>query len=225
MLSHGEAEGFYDRFGSRQDRQAFYEDVALQDLLAHSDFGNAAAVVEFGCGTGRFARELLSDHLPSGAIYAGFDVSTTMVELARERLASFGRRAEVRKTDGEPRLPVEGAAFDRVVSNYVLDLLSEEDIEAFLNEAWRALEGGGLLCVTGLTRGTTLLSRAASWIWSRAHSIRPQLVGGCRPVVVADFLPQEEWRVRHFRVIVAWGIPSEVLVAQRVDIVEGVRAA
>lgn len=225
VLSHDEARGFYDRFGSRQDRQAFYEDTALRELVAHGGFGEAAAVLEFGCGTGRFARELLSGYLPADATYVGFDISSTMVELASKRLASFGPRVEVRKSDGVPRLPVETEGFDRVVSNYVLDLLSEGDIEAFLHEAWRVLREGGLLCVTGLTRGSKPLSRAVSWIWSRVHTLRPSLVGGCRPLVVAPLLPNDAWRVRHHQVVVSWGIASEVLVAERVNREEGVRSA
>lgn len=217
MLSHDEARAFYDRFGSRQDLQAFYEDSVLRELLAYGAFGKATSVLEFGCGTGRFAQALLSDHLPLSATYLGFDVSSTMVELASERLASFGPRAEVRQCDGAPRLPVEEAAFDRVVSNYVLDLLSEDDIEAFLHEAGRVLRSSGLLCVTGLTRGPRPLSRLVSWIWSRVQAIRPILVGGCRPVVVVHHLPGDGWRVRHHGVVVAWGIPSEVLVAERVE--------
>jgi hypothetical protein len=50
-LSHHEAKAFYDRFGARQDGQAFYEDGALQELVRHARFAHAREVVEFGCGT------------------------------------------------------------------------------------------------------------------------------------------------------------------------------
>jgi len=32
-LSHQQAKAFYDRFGAKQDSQAFYEDRAVQELV------------------------------------------------------------------------------------------------------------------------------------------------------------------------------------------------
>ena len=49
-LSHVEARRFYDRFGSRQDDQKWYEDAAIADLIAHSEFEGAGNV--FGDGRG-----------------------------------------------------------------------------------------------------------------------------------------------------------------------------
>ena len=64
MLSHDEARLAYDRIGTIQDSQAFYEDRATNLLLRHADFESSEAVFEFGCGTGRFALRLLDDYLP-----------------------------------------------------------------------------------------------------------------------------------------------------------------
>jgi hypothetical protein len=58
-LTHAEARTFYDRFGSRQDWQAFYEDAAVERLLVAGRFDLASTVVEFGSGTGRLAERLL----------------------------------------------------------------------------------------------------------------------------------------------------------------------
>ena len=110
MLSHEEAEGFYDRFGAKQDGQGFYEDVALDELVAHADFGDCASVLELGCGTGRLAERLLSGMLSTRARYLGLDVSRTMVALATKRLARFADRVQLRKTDGSMRLPVESGS-------------------------------------------------------------------------------------------------------------------
>ncbi len=45
-LTSGQARRFYDRFGRAQDLQAFYEDRATGDLLAHGRFDDARAVLE-----------------------------------------------------------------------------------------------------------------------------------------------------------------------------------
>jgi len=214
-LSHAEAKRFYDRLGGGQDRQAFYEDRVLDCLRSHLELGGARAVVELGCGTGRFAARLLSEDLGAQARYLALDASDTMVDLARHRLEPFGARAEVRRTDGSPLLPVQDGAFDRFVSTYVLDLLSLEDIRIVLDEARRVLVPGGLLGVAGLTPGESGAAWLCSRLWGAVHRLHPALVGGCRPLVVGELLPEEDWKLRHRRVVSTWAIPSEVLVAER----------
>ncbi len=61
----------YDRIGSLQDSQAFYEDRATGLLLQHGEFSSAESVFEFGCGTGRFALRLLEEYLPPQPATAG----------------------------------------------------------------------------------------------------------------------------------------------------------
>ncbi len=214
MLSREQARAFYDRFGSKQDWQSFYEDPATAGLIAHADFGNAGSVFEFGCGTGRFAEGLLEHHLPSSASYLGIDISSTMVELARPRLLRFGERAEVRLTEGEPKFDVKGGGFDRFVSTYVFDLLSESDIRAVLCEAHRMLRPGGLLCLSSLSAPHGPASRALMAAWSALHARRPALTGGCRPIDLLPFLGDGAWKVRHHGTFTPLGIPSETIVAE-----------
>lgn len=214
-LSHAEARAFYDRFGSRQDRQAFYEDRAVADLLTHGDFGAARAVLEFGCGTGRLAARLLAGPLPAGATYLGLDLSRTMVALARERLAPWGGRADVRLSDGSMALAVGDGAIDRFLATYVLDLLSEADIRALMAEARRALAPGGLVCLASLTYGRSPGARLVTRLWRGIFALNPRLVGGCRPVRLRHHLPERHWDVRRHAVIETWAIASEVVVAAR----------
>jgi SAM-dependent methyltransferase len=215
LLSHDEARRFYDRFGARQDAQAFYERPALERLLPALRLGEARAVVEFGCGTGRLAAELLAEHLPSGARYLGLDLSGTMVALARERVARFGARAEIRQSDGTPRIEAPSGSFDRFVSTYVLDLLPEGEIDALLAEAHRLLAPGGLLGVAGLGLAERGAPRAVAWLWGRVHQLNPALVGGCRPLAVAPRLREPVWRIRERSLVAPFAIPSEVVVAER----------
>ena len=214
ILTRQQARDLYDRFGRRQDRQAYYENAALDKLLELGDFGSAEAVVGFGCGTGRFAQTLLEEHLPGNATYIGFDLSETMVQLTRKRMVSFGARASVVRTDGRPRIPRPPTSCDRFVSTYVLDLLSNQDISRTLDQAWKVLRPSGLLCLTGLTYGTTFLSRRVVATWLAIHSLRPSLVGGCRPISLTDFLGPASWKVLYSTTVVSWGVPSEVLVAR-----------
>lgn len=214
-LTHAEAKNFYDRFGARQDSQAFYEDRATNALIAHGAFEEARAVFEFGCGTGRFAARLLADHLPPEATYRGVDISETMVELARARLAPWRDRAEVTLGDGSMRLAAADAGFDRFVSNYVCDLLSEDDIGRLIAEAHRVLAPDGRLCLTGLTFGQTAFSRVVTAVWRVVFGLNPKWLGGCRPVRLRAYLDPQNWEVWHHSVVSNLGIASETLVAVR----------
>ncbi len=214
-LSHDQARRVYDRIGARQDTQAFYEDRATRILVSHGEFGTARRVLEFGCGTGRFAFRLLSQHLPQDARYRALDLSPTMVRLARERLAPFGQRAEVALTDGSPPTAEPADSCDRFVSNFVLDLLSEEDIAAVVREAHRILEPAGLLCLSSLSTGTGSFSRLVSRLWVRVQGLRPALVGGCRPLELLAWVTPPRWKLRHHARLAPFGVASEVVVAER----------
>ncbi len=212
MLSPSAVKSFYDRFGSRQDRQAFYEDRAVDDLLAHAAISLAYHVVEFGCGTGRLAERLLRD-APT-ARYTGCDVSSTMVGLAAARLAGFGARATVRlQPEGSVALSVPARGADRIVSTYVLDLLPEAQIQEFLDEARRVLEPAGRLCLVGIAPGFTLISRLVMSGWTALWHAAPGVVGGCRPISVAGFVRAAGWVPEHVGRVVSWGVASEVVVA------------
>lgn len=213
-LSHQEARRTYDRIGSLQDSQCFYEDRATELVLLYGDFNSAQAVFEFGCGTGRFARRLLEDYLPGTARYRGVDISPMMVRLARSRLAPHPQRAEVLLTEGGAPVDELTGSYDRFVSNYVFDLLSHEDIQAVLREAHRILRPSGLLCLTGLSSGISFTSRAVASVVSWVQSRHPSLVGGCRPLDLLPLLPESEWQVVHHSKVVAFGVPSEVIVAK-----------
>lgn len=215
VLTIDQARAFYDRMGARQDWQRFYEDPPLLRLRQAANFQAARAIMEFGCGTGRFALQILSEIAPAGCRYLGVDLSPTMVTLAGARLSSYSDRAEVRLTDGAATIGEPDGSFDRFVSNYVLDLLSRETIGQLLCEARRLLEPGGLLCLVSLTHGSTAFQKAVSGIWSRIHTVRPGLVGGCRPIELLDFVTSQNWRVEFREVVFSFGLSSEVLVAAR----------
>lgn len=213
LLTSEEAKAFYDRLGSRQDSQRFYEDPAVELQLAQANFDEAHHVFEFGCGTGRYAETLLEHHLPLGATYRGVDLSETMVDLALERIEPYADRALVLQTKGLPAIDASDGSLDRVISNYVLDLLPNDEITLFLDEAHRVLTWDGYLCLISLTNGDGLWSRCVASTWSLVHRMRPVLLGGCRPLNLLDFLPQTEWEIVYDHVVTPYGIPSEVVVA------------
>lgn len=213
LFTRQQAQAFYDRFGAKQDAQAFYEDAALDDLIAHAAFEQAAGVFELASGTGRLAQRLLSRHLPPTATYFGIDLSRTMIGLARQRIAPYAERAKVMQSDGAMLFPLPDHSVDRVVCVYLFDILPEEDIRQAIAEAHRVLTPGGKLCVASLSEGVTVASRIVSALWSLAFRLHASLVGGCRPIRLDPFFDAQGWSLDRRNLIVKFGIPSEVVVA------------
>jgi ubiquinone/menaquinone biosynthesis C-methylase UbiE len=214
FLSHSQAARFYDALGTGLDTQAFYEAAALHELVAHLELRTCRSVVEFGSGTGRLAADLLDAHLAPEATYLGVDVSATMVRLANNNLRRFGKRAEVRQSDGRPHIDAADGSFDRFICTYVLDLMPDDEIAAVLNEAHRVLKPDGLLGLASLTHGPTPVSRLVSTLWRRLHGLSPWLVGGCRPIAISSFISNSQWHIAYTNIIVRFGVPSEIVVAR-----------
>lgn len=204
----------YDRVGRYQDSQRFYEDPAVDRLIAQAEMGSARAVFELGCGTGRLARRLLRDHLGGDARYHGVDVSPVMVELAMDRLRPWAARAETVLVDGTGPLPVEAATHDRVVATYVFDLLSPAGTAAALDELRRIVADDGLLCLASLTPGATPAARLVDRAWMALWHRAPGALGGCRHVSMIPPLAERGWRVEHRETLTAWARTSEVVVAR-----------
>jgi ubiquinone/menaquinone biosynthesis C-methylase UbiE len=138
-----------------------------------------------------------------------------MVELAKETLVEFPRRARVVRTDGELRFGEPDGFYDRFVANYVFDLMPKEQIRQGLSEAHRLLAKEGLLCIVNLTYGQTHFSRAVSGLWSRLQRLAPVTVGGCRPIDITEYLPEPFWEIEESKIVTAAGVPSQVTLARR----------
>ena len=212
-LSPQRAARVYDRIGRWQDTQGFYERRAVAELLRAGRFGTAGSVVEVGCGTGRLAARLLSDHLPAGARYAGLDVSPRMVDMSRRRLRAWSGRAEVARVDGHSPWPVTDASADRVLAVYVLDLMTPSTLEVFFSEAARVLRPGGLVASASLAPGAGGVSRLVSAGWTALWRVDSRLTGGCRPLDPATLMPQG-WQQQTTRSVTSWAITSSVVVAE-----------
>lgn len=213
-LTPAQARRVYNQIGRVQDLQALYEHRAIATLIASGDFEHAQSVFELGYGTGALAKRLLTRQLPVDARYTGVDVSPRMYELATRRLHGISH-AELQLSDGSLSFPVGDTVFDRFLAAYVLDLLSPDDIGLVLAEAHRLLADSGLLCLTSLSEGATPPARLLTRIWRTLWSLRPALVGGCRPLTITDYLDPTSWSIRHHTRITTLAITSEVVIAAK----------
>jgi ubiquinone/menaquinone biosynthesis C-methylase UbiE len=108
------------------------------------------------------------------------------------------------------QLPFPAASFDVIFSCYMLDLLSEADIQRALGEFFRVTKPQGRLVVTVMARQARGFD--AVWMWCYRHA--PVLVGGCQPVALTPALAATGWRVEMAEEISQNGFRSEVILAR-----------
>jgi SAM-dependent methyltransferase len=95
-------------------------------------------VLELGCGTGYFTRELAR----SGADIVAIDVSPELLEIARANCSAPNVRYEIQNAY---ELSYPDAVFDSVVGSSVLHHL---EIEEAIREIYRVLKSGGAIYFT-----------------------------------------------------------------------------
>ena len=106
-------------------------------------------------------------------------------------------------------LPFADESVDVVFGAYILDILPDESFGAVLEEWNRVTKPGGRLVLANMARGRRWYSR----LWGGLYRLHPKIMGGCRPVGVAPYLPAGGWQLRQSREIVQATFPSEVILA------------
>ena len=131
----------YDR---RMDKVSKGRVLAVKESLAR-EIPEGSLVLEIGCGTGELASMLIE----RDCIVEGFDLSPSMVEVAKERIAAenLENRFKVVEmgVDGMDELPKDH--FDAVVSTLVFSELSDDERRFALKHAARALKSDGLIVI------------------------------------------------------------------------------
>ena len=207
-ITPAQARRFYDRLGAGHDLAELYEGPAKALARARLDLAPGQRVANVGAGTGRDHARLLAAVRPGGAAVA-VDVSPVMLGLVRARTGAPVLRGDAR------HLPLRSGAVDRLFCAYVLDLIPAGDLAGTVAELRRVLRPSGRIALVSLTGGTTRVSRAVIAGWTAVYHLNPGLLGGCRPVQLADVVRTAGFADVRRAVVVRWGVPSEVITATR----------
>ncbi len=105
---------------------------------------NGKVVLDFGCGDGAFAQELLQN----GAKVVGIDTDQLMIDAAKRDLLPKWPDADIRLGGVDTLTDLPAGEFDHVVALNVLAYLSADEERQFYAESRRILRPGGGLVVT-----------------------------------------------------------------------------
>lgn len=165
-------------------------------------------MLEVAIGGGEFHARLVKT--PGLKRCVGVDLSGPMLTKSRSALKARGiEHPELCRADAL-YLPFGRAAFDILFNLYMLDLLLEEEVPDVLREFGRVLKPGGRLIILSMAAQARILNS----LWMGLYHCSPVLVGGCRPLPIAEMLVSNGWRIDLQEQISQSGFRSELIVAQ-----------
>lgn len=185
-----------------------FESRATLRAYQAAHLSGGESVLEVAVGGGEFYARLAKTTGLKRCV--GVDLSAPMLRRTRRRLAADGVVRHNLCRASAVCLPFERAAFDMLFNLYMLDLLLVDDVPAVLQEFGRVLKPGGRLVAVSMARQAGLVN--AIWMW--LYRCSPVLVGGCRPLAVAEMLVANGWRISLDEQISQSGFRSELIVAQ-----------
>jgi ubiquinone/menaquinone biosynthesis C-methylase UbiE len=212
-ISAQTARRVYDRMGVRHDLAERYEGRAKQRAIAGLNLAAGQCLLNVGVGTGIEHRQMQTV-MARGGLPVGIDLSGVMLRLTQERTGAPLCHADVRK------LPFASGRFNRLFCAYVLDLIPYAELPDLLLEFSRVLKPGGRMALVGLTEGTDAASKLVITLWKTVYRVSPSMLGGCRPLQLSTLVDHAGFDVLHDEVVVQWGLPSEILIANRPDSLE-----
>lgn len=148
-LHEAEVARRFDALSRRFKSTLASDDYRLRGLLQSIGSVKGLAILDLGCGKGRFARALRS----RGARVLGIDVSAAMLA---EAVGVDRVRASAR------RLPVRTGCMDGVIAVETFEHLEACSRAAVLREARRVLKPGGFLAIVDKNAGS--LSAQRPWL-------------------------------------------------------------
>lgn len=193
---------FYDFWSDRT------ESKAAGWLIRNAGIKNNMNILDAGTGTGKILKRIAK--LNPDGFNAGIDLSPDMLKIARKNLQKTGADFELSEASVY-ELPFPDRKFDLIFTNYVLDLLPEEDFEKILNEFKRVLKTQGTLFLSTMTFGRNHITR----FWDMMARKFPSLLTGCRPVSLGNYLKKSGFEITRKEYIVQNTFPTEVIKAKK----------
>jgi ubiquinone/menaquinone biosynthesis C-methylase UbiE len=151
---------YWDRQAGRYDRAMdFWDRHLFGDSRPWVCERAAGDVLEVAIGTGRNLA-----YYPDGARLTGVDYSPAMLSIARERAASLGRAADLRRGDAQA-LDFPDASFDTVVCTFALCAIPDD--RRAVREMARVLRPGGRLLLADHVAARFRALRVLQWLYER----------------------------------------------------------
>lgn len=115
-----------------------------RELIARAQLAPGQRVLDLGAGTGTLA--IMVKRAYPAIQMTGLDGDAGILTIAREKASRAAVDVSF-ELGNVAALPYPDGSFDRVLSSLVMSLLSREDKQLAIHEAYRVLQGGGELLI------------------------------------------------------------------------------
>jgi ubiquinone/menaquinone biosynthesis C-methylase UbiE len=189
----------------------FFHSKAHACALRHSGIRNGMRVLEVATGSGEMFRRLVKAN-PDGRTF-GLDLSPNMAAhtLRVARKACPQADAHCGAVDVRS-LPFRSGSFDAVMCCYLLELLSQEDIQLTLREIRRVLRAGGTFSLVVIGQNVKMFNH----LYTVGGNLVPAFWGRQVESGVPELIREAGMRVVTDRFVRQGFYPSRVLVAENI---------
>jgi len=190
----------------------FFHSKAHACALRHSGIRNGMRVLEVATGSGEMFRRLVKAN-PDGRTF-GLDLSPNMAAHTLRVARKACPQAEAHCGAVDVRsLPFRSGSFDAVMCCYLLELLSQEDIQLTLREIRRVLRPGGKFSLVVIGQNVKMFNR----LYTLGGDLVPAFWGRQVETSVPELIYEAGMRVVTDRFVRQGFYPSRVLVAENVS--------
>ena len=187
----------------------FFHSKAHETALRHSGIRNGMRVLEVATGSGEMFRRLVKAN-PDGRTF-GLDLSPNMAAHTLRVARKACPQAEAHCGAVDVRsLPFRSASFDAVMCCYLLELLSQEDIQLTLREIRRVLCPAGKFSLVVIGQNVKMFNQ----LYTVCGDLVPAFWGRQVESSVPQLIRQAGMRVVTDRFVRQGFYPSRVLVAE-----------
>jgi ubiquinone/menaquinone biosynthesis C-methylase UbiE len=143
---------FWDRHAKGYAKRPVADEAAYQKKLrvTQDHLKPDMEVLEFGCGTGTTA----IIHAPFVRHIRAIDISSKMLEIARDKAAAGGIKNVIFEQSSIDELSADNASYDAVMAHSILHLL--DDKESAIASVHRMLKPGGVFITSTACLGGTM---------------------------------------------------------------------
>ena len=190
--------GFYDLLSGRAESAIFHR---AMDLLG-SRLNDG--LLDIGCGTGKGLVEIKNIY-PNATLCFGVDLSFKMCCKASQK------NLDVMNSNALD-LPFKSSSFDTVTFSFSIEIIPEELIRLVLEESFRVLKPGGVVCVICMVDlpGKNLISSLYTWARNKF-----QKLVDCRPISIFQFLKESRFMIIHKEICSIYGLPVEIVILEK----------
>ena len=185
------------------------ESKAQKRALQIANIQDNSAILDVAVGTGRLFHEIMKRN-PSGQNY-GIDISRGMLAKAKHKLLKQENQNYTLEIGSAFDINMDDDSVDILFNNYMIDLISFDQMDDIIKEFKRVLKPGGKLVLVNMTKG----EKFGANIYEFLYRISPKLMGGCRGVQQSELLTQHGFQVKSCEYIQQMLFPSEVILAVR----------